>query len=83
MPSDPGTVTAATARALGQRVLDLLFKWRREEVESGGRIYAAEIIREVREQVARDIETAAEDAARTSRDFGRGFMEAAKVARDG
>ena len=27
------------------------------------------------------IEAAAEDAARTSRDFGRGFMEAAKIAR--
>ena len=36
-----------------------------------------------RREAAADIEAAAEEAARTSRDFGRGFMEAAKVARNG
>lgn len=36
-----------------------------------------------RREAALDIEAAAEEAARTSRDFGRGFMEAAKVARNG
>ena len=55
MSETAAPMTPDTA-GLGQRVLDLLFKWRREEAWSGGRTYAKEIIREVREQIASDFE---------------------------